>query len=202
IDKDKFILVCADSTGHGVPGAFMSMIGTALLQDIITRKKIFKPSQILVELDRQIFATLNQNQEVEAANDGMDIVVCEFNLKTRHLVFASAMRPVILIIDGEQQYIRGNRSAVGGESASEKFFNDQEYYLREGDLIYLFSDGYPDQFGGHGSKKMKISRLRILIEEIKSLPMPEQYVRMKDFFYEWKGDNEQIDDVLFMGIKL
>ena len=180
----------------------MSMIGTALLQDIITRKKIVKPSQILVELDRQIFATLNQNQEVEAANDGMDIVVCEFNLKTRHLVFASAMRPVILIIDGEQQYIRGNRSAVGGESASEKFFNDQEYYLREGDLIYLFSDGYPDQFGGHGSKKMKISRLRILIEEIKSLPMPEQYVRMKDFFYEWKGDNEQIDDVLFMGIKL
>jgi len=202
IDKDKFILVCADSTGHGVPGAFMSMIGTALLQDIITRKKIVKPSQILVELDRQIFSTLNQNQEVEAANDGMDIVVCEFNVKTRHLVFASAMRPVILIIDGEQQYVRGNRAAIGGESASEKFFNDQEYYLREGDLIYLFSDGYPDQFGGRGSKKMKISRLKALIEDIKHLPMPEQYTRVKDYFFEWKGENEQIDDVLIMGIKL
>jgi serine phosphatase RsbU (regulator of sigma subunit) len=202
IDKDKFILVCADSTGHGVPGAFMSMIGTALLQDIITRKKIVKPSQILVELDRQIFSTLNQNQEVEAANDGMDIVVCEFNVKTRHLVFASAMRPVILIIDGEQQYVRGNRAAIGGESASEKFFNDQEYYLREGDLIYLFSDGYPDQFGGKGSKKMKISRLKALIEEIKHLPMAEQYTRVKDYFFEWKGENEQIDDVLIMGIKL
>ncbi len=202
IDKDKFILVCADSTGHGVPGAFMSMIGTALLQDIITRKKIVKPSQILVELDRQIFSTLNQNQEVEAANDGMDIVVCEFNVKTRHLVFASAMRPVILIIDGEQQYVRGNRAAIGGESASEKFFNDQEYYLREGDLIYLFSDGYPDQFGGRGSKKMKISRLKALIEDIKHLPMAEQYTRVKDYFFEWKGENEQIDDVLIMGIKL
>ncbi|HSO77382.1 MAG TPA: SpoIIE family protein phosphatase, partial [Bacteroidales bacterium] len=202
IDKDKFILVCADSTGHGVPGAFMSMIGMALLQDIITRKKIVKPSQILMELDRQIFSTLNQNQEVEAAHDGMDIVVCEFNVKTRHLVFASAMRPVILIIDGEQQYVRGNRSAIGGESASEKFFNDQEYYLREGDLIYLFSDGYPDQFGGHGSKKMKISRLKALIDDIKSLPMPEQYTRVKDYFFEWKGANEQIDDVLIMGIKV
>lgn len=202
IDKDRFILVCADSTGHGVPGAFMSMIGTALLQDIITRKKIVKPSQILVELDRQIFATLNQNQEIEAAHDGMDIVVCEFNVKTRHLVFASAMRPVILIIDGEQQYVRGNRYAVGGESVSEKFFNDQEYYLREGDLIYLFSDGYPDQFGGRGSKKMKISRLKILIDEIKFLPMPEQSERIKDYFFEWKGDYEQIDDVLLMGIKL
>ncbi|MBE0667881.1 MAG: SpoIIE family protein phosphatase, partial [Bacteroidales bacterium] len=202
IDKEKFILVCADSTGHGVPGAFMSMIGTALLQDIITRKKIVKPSQILSELDKQIYSTLNQNQEVEAAHDGMDIVVCEFNIKTRHLVFASAMRPVILLLEGEQHYIRGNRSAVGGESASEKYFNDQEYYLKEGDIIYLFSDGYPDQFGGSGGKKMKISRLRNLIDDINALPMSEQYERVKDYFFEWKGDNEQIDDVLMMGIKL
>ncbi|MDZ7634232.1 MAG: SpoIIE family protein phosphatase [Bacteroidales bacterium] len=86
IDKDRFVLVCSDSTGHGVPGAFMSMIGTALLQDIITVKKITRPSQVLHELDRQIFSTLNQNQEMEASNDGMDIVVCEFNIKTRQLV--------------------------------------------------------------------------------------------------------------------
>jgi len=202
VDKDKFIVVCADSTGHGVPGAFMSMIGTALLQDIITRKKILKPSQILHELDRRIFSTLNQNQEIEAANDGMDIVVCEFNVKTRHLTFASAMRPVILIIDGEQQYVRGNRSAVGGESVAEKFYDDQEYHLREGDVVYLFSDGYPDQFGGHGSKKMKISRLRSLIDEIKSLPLKEQQNRVRDYFFEWKGDNEQVDDVLLMGIRV
>ncbi len=201
VDKDRFVVVCADSTGHGVPGAFMSMIGTALLQDIVTRKKIAKPSEILHELDKRIFSTLNQNQEVEAANDGMDIVVCEFNTKTRHLVFASAMRPVVLIIDGEQQYIRGNRSAVGGESASEKFFDDQEYHLREGDAIYLFSDGYPDQFGGPYNKKMKISRLRTLMEEMKSLPMTEQKEKLSDYFFDWKGDNDQIDDVLVMGIR-
>ncbi|MCU0377094.1 MAG: SpoIIE family protein phosphatase [Bacteroidales bacterium] len=201
IDKDRFIIVCADSTGHGVPGAFMSMIGTALLQDIVTVKKITKPSQILHELDRQIFSTLNQNQELESSNDGMDIVVCEFNIKTRHLVFASAMRPVILIIDGEQHYVRGNRSSVGGESVVEKFFDDQEYHLREGDTVYLFTDGYPDQFGGHGSKKMKISRLRILLDEIKGLPMTEQEERIRGYFFEWKGDNEQVDDVLLMGLK-
>jgi len=202
IDKDRFVVVCSDSTGHGVPGAFMSMIGTALLQDIITVKKITRPSQVLHELDRQIFSTLNQNQELEASNDGMDIIVCEFNIKTKHLVFASAMRPVILVIDGEQQYVRGNRSAVGGESVSEKFFDDQEYHLREGDMVYLFTDGYPDQFGGDGSKKMKISRLRTVIDEIKTLSMAEQDQRIRDFFYEWKGDNEQVDDVLMMGLKV
>lgn len=202
IDKDRFVLVCSDSTGHGVPGAFMSMIGTALLQDIITVKKITRPSQVLHELDRQIFSTLNQNQEVEASNDGMDIVVCEFNLKTKQLVFSSAMRPVILVIDGEQHYVRGNRASVGGESVTEKFYDDQEYHLREGDAVYLFTDGYCDQFGGQGAKKMKISRLRSFIDEIVPLPMEQQNRKVKEFFVEWKGDNDQVDDVLFMGLRV
>lgn len=202
IDKDRFMVVCSDSTGHGVPGAFMSMIGTALLQDIITVKKITRPSQVLHELDRQIFSTLNQNQELEASNDGMDIVVCEFNIRTRHLVFASAMRPVILVIDGEQHYVRGNRSSVGGESYTEKFFDDQEYHLRDGDMVYLFTDGYCDQFGGEGGKKMKVSRLKMLIDDIRPLPMEEQEKQVREFFYEWQGKNEQVDDVLFMGLKV
>lgn len=201
-DKDKFVVVCSDSTGHGVPGAFMSMIGTALLQDIITVKKITRPSQVLHELDSQIFSTLNQNQELESSNDGMDITVCEFNMKTKQLVFASAMRPVILVIDGEQQYVRGNRSSVGGESYTEKFFDDQEYHLREGDLVYLFTDGYCDQFGGEGGKKMKVSRLRTLVDDIKSLPMDQQGKQVSDYFTEWQGKNEQVDDVLFMGIRI
>lgn len=202
IDKDRFVVVCSDSTGHGVPGAFMSMIGTALLQDIITVKKITRPSQVLHELDRQIFSTLNQNQELEASNDGMDIVVCEFNIRTRHLVFASAMRPVILVIDGEQHYVRGNRFSVGGESYTEKFFDDQEYHLREGDLVYLFTDGYCDQFGGEGGKKMKVSRLKMLVDDIRPLPMEEQEKQVREFFNEWMGENEQVDDVLFMGLKV
>jgi ligand-binding sensor domain-containing protein/serine phosphatase RsbU (regulator of sigma subunit) len=202
LEDDKFVIVCADSTGHGVPGAFMSMIGSTLLQDIVTRKRISKPSQILSLLDKQIFSTLNQNVELGVSNDGMDMVVCEFNVKTRHLRFASAMRPVIVVIDGEPYYIKGNRSSVGGESVIEKYFDDQEYYLSKGDTVYLFSDGLPDQFGGTDGKKMKIARLKRLIEQVSKLPMNEQKEAIAKFYFEWKGTFDQVDDILIMGIKV
>jgi len=202
LDEDKFILVCADSTGHGVPGAFMSMIGSTLLQDIVARKRISKPSEILSLLDKQIFSTLNQNVELGVSNDGMDMVVCEFSISTRHIRFASAMRPVILVLDGEPFYIKGNRSSVGGESVIEKFFDDQEYYLKEGDTVYLFSDGLPDQFGGTDGKKMKIARLKRMIEQVSKLPMDEQKKAMSKFYFDWKGSYDQVDDVLLMGVKV
>jgi serine phosphatase RsbU (regulator of sigma subunit) len=202
LDDERFVLVCADSTGHGVPGAFMSMIGSTLLQDIVSRKRISKPSEILGLLDKQIFSTLNQNVELGVSNDGMDMVVCEFNLKTRHIRFASAMRPVIIVLDGEPFYIKGNRSSVGGESVIDKYFDDQEYYLSEGDTIYLFSDGLPDQFGGVDGKKMKIARLKRIIEQVSKLPMSEQKEALSKFYYEWKGEYDQVDDVLLMGIRV
>ena len=202
IDDEKFIIVCADSTGHGVPGAFMSMIGATLLQDIVTRKKITRPSQILTLLDKQIFSTLNQNMDLGVSNDGMDLVICEVNLKTRHIRFASAMRPIIIVQGGEPLYVRGNRSSVGGEAAINKYFDDQEFYLNSGDTIYLFSDGFPDQFGGPDGKKMKIARLKSLIEQINNLPMLEQEVSISKFFDEWKGSFDQIDDVLLMGVRV
>jgi serine phosphatase RsbU (regulator of sigma subunit) len=202
LDDDRFVIVCADSTGHGVPGAFMSMIGSTLLQDIVSRKRISRPSEILTLLDKQIFSTLNQNVELGVSNDGMDMVVCEFNIKTRFIRFASAMRPVILVLDGESYYIKGNRSSVGGESVIEKYFDDQEYYLKEGDLVYLFSDGLPDQFGGADGKKMKIARLKQLIEQVSKLTMDEQKDVLTKFFYDWKGSYEQVDDVLLMGIRV
>lgn len=202
LSDDKFILVCADSTGHGVPGAFMSMIGSTLLQDIVTRKGISKPSEILTLLDRQIFSTLNQNVELGVSNDGMDMVVCEFDIKTRHIRFASAMRPVILVMDGEPYYIKGNRSSVGGESVIEKFYDDQEYYLNEGDTVYLFSDGLPDQFGGTDGKKMKIARLKRIIEQVSKLPMDKQKDAMAKYYFDWKGSYDQVDDVLLMAVRV
>ncbi|MGD0582433.1 MAG: two-component regulator propeller domain-containing protein [Bacteroidales bacterium] len=202
ISDEKFIIVCADSTGHGVPGAFMSMIGSTLLQDIISRKGITKPSRILSLLDKQIFSTLNQNMDVGVSNDGMDMVVCEIDVKSKLVRFASAMRPVIIVMGGESYYIKGNRCSVGGESVIEKYFDDQEYYLSEGDTIYMFSDGFPDQFGGADGKKMKIARMKKLIEQASALPMSEQKQIISDFFFEWKGDYEQVDDILLMGIRL
>ena len=202
LDDDTFVLVCADSTGHGVPGAFMSMIGSTLLQDIVTRQRISKPSEILSILDKQIFTILNQNLEVGVSNDGMDIVVCEFTLKNRHIRFASAMRPVLLVMGGETYYIKGNRASVGGQTIQEKYFDDQEYYLNEGDTIYMFSDGLPDQFGGSEGKKMKVAKLKNLIEEISGLPIKEQEETLEKYYRDWKGDYEQVDDILFMGIKV
>ncbi len=201
-NDETLILVCADSTGHGVPGAFMSMIGSTLLQDIVTRQRVSKPSQILTMLDKQIFSTLNQNVELGVSNDGMDMVVCEINTKNRHIRFASAMRPVIMVLGGEPFYIKGNRSSVGGESAIDKFFDDQEYYLAEGDTLYMFSDGFPDQFGGTDGKKMKIARLKKLIEDVSGLPMHGQKEVIEKFYDQWKGDFEQVDDILLIGIKL
>jgi ligand-binding sensor domain-containing protein/serine phosphatase RsbU (regulator of sigma subunit) len=202
LEDDKFIIVCADSTGHGVPGAFMSMIGSTLLQDIVTRQRITKPSTILSLLDKQIFSTLNQNVELGVSNDGMDMVVCEFNIKTRHIRFASAMRPLIIVLDGEPYYIKGNRLSVGGESVIEKYFDDQEYYLNEGDTVYLFSDGLPDQFGGVDGKKLKIARLKRLVEQVSKLPMEEQKAAISKFFFEWKGSYDQVDDILMMGVRV
>lgn len=202
IDDEKYIIVCADSTGHGVPGAFMSMIGSTLLQDIVSSKKITQPSRVLTLLDRQIFSTLNQNIDVGVSNDGMDMIVCEINTKTRLIRFASAMRPVIIVMGGEPYYIKGNRCSVGGESVVEKYFDDQEYYLGDGDTIYMFSDGLPDQFGGTDGKKMKIARLKKLIEEVSRRPMSEQKQIISDFYFDWKGDYEQVDDILLMGIRV
>jgi ligand-binding sensor domain-containing protein/serine phosphatase RsbU (regulator of sigma subunit) len=202
LDDDRFILVCADSTGHGVPGALMSMIGSTLLQDIVSRQRISKPSEILTMLDKQIFATLNQNLEVGVSNDGMDIVVCEFTLKNRHIRFASAMRPVLIVMGGETYYIKGNRASVGGQTIMEKYFDDQEYYLNEGDTIYMFTDGLPDQFGGPDGKKMKIARLKKIIGEIYTLPVDQQEEVLTKFYRKWKGEYEQVDDILFMGVRV
>ena len=202
LDNDRFVLACADSTGHGVPGAFMSIIGSTLLQDIVSRQRISKPSAILSLLDKQIFSTLNQNVELGVSNDGMDIVICEFNMKTRYVRFASAMRPVIIVMDGESHYIKGNRSSVGGESVIDKYFDDQEYYLKEGDSIYMFSDGLPDQFGGVDGKKMKIARLKNLIETNANFSMNEQQDAILKFYHDWKGNLDQVDDILMMGVRI
>jgi serine phosphatase RsbU (regulator of sigma subunit) len=178
------------------------MIGSTLLQDIVSRQRISKPSEILSILDKQVFSTLNQNLEMGVSNDGMDIVVCEFTMNNRHVRFASAMRPVLIVIGGESYYIKGNRASVGGQMVAEKYFDDQEYYLSEGDSIYLFTDGLPDQFGGPEGKKMKIARLRSFIEDTYSLDIKDQGEALEKYFAEWKGDHEQVDDILFMGIRV
>ncbi|MBN2348447.1 MAG: SpoIIE family protein phosphatase [Bacteroidales bacterium] len=203
VDNNKFVIVCADSTGHGVPGAFMSMIGTTLIKDIIMRGNVQSPSEILRSLDHELRITLNQNVEAEKSNDGMDIIVCEVNIQTNYLRYASAMRPMIIYKDNELLYVKGSRSSVGGHYDKEdKIFQDSGLQLSKGDILYMFSDGYPDQFGGPMGKKFKMVRLKNLLIDIHGKPMEEQYNYVKSSFNLWKENHEQVDDVLFMGLKL
>lgn len=204
ISDDKFIIVCADSTGHGVPGALMSMIGTTLIKDICTRPDVVSPLDVLQKLDGEMLRTLNQNFEAERSSDGMDLIVCEINTQNYIVKIASAMRPVILYSNHEEIYISGSKSSIGGETFmdQEKEFEELSYQLGKGDLIYMFSDGFPDQFGGPMGKKFKMTRMRNLIKDIYQLPMEEQYNYIRNSFNIWKNNYEQVDDVLFMGIKL
>lgn len=205
LDDERFMIVCADSTGHGVPGAFMSMIGTTLIKDICLRSDVSSPSDVLRTLDKEVREALNQNVETDGSNDGMDIIVAEINLRTNRFVISSAMRPVILYVGGEQVYVKGSRSSVGGqldEAGYDKEFLNEEYQLEKGDIIYMFSDGYPDQFGGPLGRKFKMVRLKNLLRDIHDKSMEEQYNYVKSNFFLWKEDLEQVDDVLFMGIKI
>jgi ligand-binding sensor domain-containing protein/serine phosphatase RsbU (regulator of sigma subunit) len=203
VSENKFLIVCADSTGHGVPGAFMSMIGTTLIKDICMRDNIYSPSDVLATLDREITSTLNQNLDPKGkSTDGMDITVCEFDTKSHYMRFSSAMRPIMMFYKGELIYVRGSRSSIGGYITEQKDFEDQGFQLEPGDIVYLFSDGYPDQFGGPLGKKYKMARLKNLLTDICHKPMKEQHDHVKNDFKLWKSDYEQVDDVLFMGIKI
>jgi serine phosphatase RsbU (regulator of sigma subunit)/streptogramin lyase len=204
ITDNKFTIVCADSTGHGVPGAFMSMIGSTLIKDICTREAGNSPCKVLQVLDCELRNTLNQNlDDGTKPSDGMDIIVCEIDLKTHYVRFASAMRPMIIYRNGEEIFVKGSRNSIGGHYEKEdNLFEDEGLQLSKGDIIYMFSDGYSDQFGGPMGKKFKMVRLKNLLQDIHMKPMDEQCIHVKNTFHLWKENYEQVDDVLFMGIKI
>lgn len=190
------ILVCADATGHGVPGAFMSMIGSTLLKDIVSRKGIDSPAFALAILEEEIKILLKQEDgEHHHTQDGVDVVICELNLKTKFLRVASTKRPVLISKDDKLVMLKKDTSDL-------QQYQTQDIQLSKGDKVYLFTDGYPDQFGGDEGKKLKISSLRNLLEEIQTLPMPKQEMIIEKYFNDWMGGYEQIDDVLLMGLKI
>lgn len=201
-DPHILLIVCADSTGHGVPGAFMSLIGTTLIKDIAMRPDVHSPSDILYRLDADIQSTLNQNRDSEQANDGMDLVVCAINTQTHIVKIASAMRPFIIYHDGVPVTYKCNRASIGGHRVENKVFDVTEVQLSVGDVIYMFTDGYTDQFGGPAGKKFKMNRLQSILDDIHDRDMDEQHRVIRENFDLWKGNLEQVDDVLMIGIRV
>lgn len=202
IDKDSYIIVAADCTGHGVPGAFMTVIGSNLLTQIINESKITEPSKILAELDKQITATLKQEKEhYQIIQDGMDLSLLKVNKTKKEFVYTSAKRPAIFIRKREIKEFKGSKNSLGGLRSGEKKFEEIRMNYEEDDMIYLFTDGYIDQFGGADNKKFMIKRLREKLLEVYQLPMPEQKQKLESAINSWIGKNEQTDDILVMGIR-
>jgi len=201
---NKVIFVLADATGHGVPGAFMSLIGSTIIKEILTNKAVQSPQQVLNLLEKELRIALNLNETSDdQPKDGLDISVGELDIETNIFRFASAMRPIIIISNNELEYIRGSKYSIGGTYDEErKVFIQHSRHLNKGDMIYFFSDGFPDQFGGKLGKKYKILKFKQLLTDIYFTPADQQLSIIEEEFQSWKGNLPQVDDVLIIGIKV
>ncbi len=204
-EKDNYkIIAVVDCTGHGVPGAFMSMIGHNLLNQIVAEKGYSDPGLILQELHKGVQSALKQGQNEVNTNDGMDVSMLAINTDTKECLWAGAFRSLV-IIDGEGKLekLDGNKYPVGGAQLdSERTFTTHARSLKANDNLYMFSDGYADQFGGDKGKKFMVKRFHDNLACIYHLDVNEQRKFMERQFKNWKGDFEQVDDVLVIGVKL
>ncbi|EMR03606.1 PAS domain S-box protein [Cesiribacter andamanensis] len=199
---DDIFLAAVDCTGHGVPGALISLIGYFLLNDIVRSRKITDPGEILDALDAGVTQTLRQDEEDSKTKDGMDISLCKINLKKRTLEYAGAHRPLYYLQGGELQEIKGDRFPIGGgKFKNQTNFTNTKLSLAAGDAVYFCSDGFPDQFGGEDNRKFGPKRLRDMINEQKDNSMRVQMMVFDERWEQWKGEHKQTDDMLLIGIR-
>lgn len=198
--ENYFVIAIADCTGHGVPGAFMSMIGMTLLNEIFSDKEKISAGEALNRLDQGITAAF-ENSETES-NDGMDIALCIISTEEKTIEFAGAYRPLVIVSDGELIEYKATKYAIGSKDVSNKDFETNVVQYKEDDCIYMFSDGYPDQFGGPKNKKFKTKVMKEMLVEIHKKPMEEQKRLIDERLIAWMGTNEQVDDILVSGIRL
>ncbi|WP_291721675.1 7TM diverse intracellular signaling domain-containing protein [Bernardetia sp.] len=199
---NKIIIGAIDCTGHGVPGAFMSLIGNDLLNEIVESKSVTQASHILDKLDEGVTKVLRQtNTQIR---DGMDAAFCVYDTKTKQIEYAGARNPLIYIKDEELKVIRADRQSVGGNlvknQITKKLFTNHVFNFLPNTTFYLFSDGFQDQFGGKDDRKFTVKRFRNMLLEASKLPFSEQEQFLNDTLKNWKGyNNRQIDDILVFG---
>ena len=198
---NKIIITAADCTGHGVPGAFMSMLGVSFLNKIVNEEKIIDANIILDKLRDNIINALRQNEDDNSSSDGMDMALCVIDLETKKIQFAGAYNPLYLIKNKELEIIKADRMPVAIYDHL-KPFSSKEIQLQTGDRIYMFSDGYVDQFGGPKNKKFMSKRFKQTLLENADLPMEKQKQILDNTIENWKGNELQIDDIVIVGIKL
>ena len=207
---DKICIACVDCTGHGVPGALMSMIGNTLLNEIVLEKEIIQPDQVLDMLHTRIRLVLKQeNAHLDSAQqgmtmqDGMDIAFCVIDRNKGELQYAGANRPVYIISNGTITEASPDKQPIGGSEVDlHKPFTLRNFTINRGDSIYMFSDGYADQFGGEKGKKFMSRRFQDLLLSVQDKSMYDQQRLLTEHFMKWKSGHEQVDDVLVIGFKI
>jgi serine phosphatase RsbU (regulator of sigma subunit) len=203
LERDnKLVFICADCTGHGVPGAFMSMIGSDRLNNIVSENKITAPGAILSELNRAIKKSLKQDGQKNATRDGMDAAVCTIDLTKKEVYYAGANRPLWLVENKELTEIKATKVAVAGFTPEDQTYEEHIIPLRKGLKFYMTSDGYADQFGGERNKKFKVKSMKNLIVEIANEPFEKQKGLLESELLAWMGDFEQVDDVCVIGFEV
>lgn len=198
------VMAAVDCTGHGVPGAFMSLIGNTLMNQIVNEKQITVPKDILLALHEGIVKSLNQSNDDESAQDGMDISVCTFDEKSGKLTFSGANNSIYIVKNKEILTMHANLLPVGGFARRNKKMNyrQEEMILDKGDRIYLFSDGYMDQFGGVKDEKFNIARFQTMLLSMAQVKMSEQEEIVRDTWLNWMNNQSQTDDILVVGIEV
>jgi len=195
----KLMFAAADCTGHGVPGAFMSLVGHNALNQ--ATKVYNKPSQVLNAVNRLAAVALRANQD-HFMKDGMDIALCAVDMEAMELEFSGAQNPAYVVRAGELKELSADSFSIGSYVKGERDFSEKKMSLQKGDCIYLFSDGYADQFGGPLGKKLMRKQFRQILVEINELPIEQQRIIVQMRFEEWQGENEQVDDVLVIGVQI
>lgn len=198
--ENKYV-AAIDCTGHGVPGALMSVIANSLLKEVFYNKNLTSPEEILYALDELLFESLNKNNQDEIRYDGMDISLCSINKKTNVLNFAGAMRPLFLVRENELTEIKGSKYPLG-YYFEKKQFSLNTIQLKDNDQLYLTTDGYADQFGGNKNKKLNRKAFKELLISLNAMSGDEQNSFLDYSLRNWKQDEEQTDDILVIGITI
>ncbi|MBI5540494.1 MAG: SpoIIE family protein phosphatase [Bacteroidia bacterium] len=198
---DAYYIAAIDCTGHGVPGALLSVLAHSLLKKVIEGSNLCEPAQILYELDLELHRELNSGKEF-MASDGMDISLCKILKDKSKAVFSGAFRPMIMIREGCITEFKGNRNPIGFYGGAEKLFEQTEIDLCANDTFYMFSDGYIDQFGGEKLKKLNRRRFKELLLTMETMDMSEQEAFLEYSINNWKQDCEQTDDIVVIGIRI
>jgi serine phosphatase RsbU (regulator of sigma subunit) len=200
--NNTIYVAVADCTGHGVPGAFMSMLGISLLNIIVKETKNLTPNEILNRLRESIMAMLSQNVKRSETKDGMDIALCSIDLDKHMLQFAGAYNPLCLFRNGELIELKADRMPVGVHTHELNMFSNQEMDVQPGDMIYMFSDGYPSQFGGPSDQKYMTKNLKHFLAKISDKNLKTQHKLLEQNLIEWQGECHQVDDILVLGFKV